>query len=74
MANAYCRTLHSAEAAVDGHSKWIMQQWIARGWGQARTPASAVPLATTSPVVPTKRAIKQPARKQLKSQGKKASV
>eukprot|EP00891_Asterochloris_glomerata_P007414 jgi/Astpho2/7414/Aster-01999 len=67
------RTLHSAEAAEDGHSKWIMQQWIARGWGQARTPASAVNLASTSPVVPAKRATKQPTRKQLKSQGKKAS-
>ncbi len=31
------RTVHTAKAAVD--TKWVTQQWIARGWAPAPPPA-----------------------------------
>lgn len=30
------RTLHTAEDATD--PKWVMQQWVVRGWGQPKAP------------------------------------
>lgn len=60
------RALHTAEEALD--TKWIMQQWVARGWGSGiprksphqSTPAS--PDSRASPVSGTQ-APERPARK-----------
>lgn len=30
-----CRSLHTAEDAAEGHTKWVTQQWVARGLSSA---------------------------------------
>lgn len=57
------RTLHTAEAAQD--TKWIMQQWIAKGWSDG-TPADAPYASRPSPTN-----INAPSHALSKKQGKR---
>jgi hypothetical protein len=43
------RTLHTAEAAVD--EKFVMQQWVARGWRSGGSGGEAAASASAAPVV-----------------------